>query len=382
MSLKGIDVSSYNGTIDWKKVKGNVDFAILRCHQKDGIDSTFKANYNGCMKNGIPVGVYKYSYAMSIADAKKEAKEVIKVLKGKRLQYPVFYDLEYAEQKTLGANKIQKMAIEFMRLIIKEGYGVGIYCNKDWYTNHITAYLKKYFQFWIASYPYNDTGEVVERLKPSKAFGWQYSEKGKIPGIDGYVDLDVFYLDDAATSSVTEKPVSTPPATDAFTSKVTAQDALNVMRSWLGLNEYDGSHKKIVDIYNSYTPHPRGYALSYDDAWCDATVSACFIQLASVDMIGGIECGVEEHVKKFVAAGIWIEDGSITPQPGDLIIYNWDDGSQPNDGYSDHIGMVETVANGTITTIEGNSSNSVKRSNIPVGYGYIRGFARPKYDKA
>lgn len=374
MSIKGIDVSSYNGNIDWTKVKGNANFAILRCHQKNGIDETFEQNYAGCKANGIPVGVYKYSYAMSISDARKEAKEVIKVLKGKRLEYPVFYDLEYEEQKGLGSNKIQKMAIAFMRIIIKEGYGVALYCNKDWYYNHITAYLKKYYTFWIASYPYKDEGLPVDRLKPKNVFGWQYSEKGKIPGINGNVDLDLFYLNDEAPLIEETNEAA------LFTSGVTADNVLNLMRSWIGRNEADGSHRSIVDIYNSYLPHPRGYALTYNDAWCDATVSAAFVSLKAVDLIGGIECGVEEHVKKFQAAGIWNEDGSATPRPGDLIVYNWDDDTQPNDGYSDHIGVVETVVNGQITTIEGNASNQVKRCIIPVGYGYIRGFARPKYN--
>lgn len=382
MSIKGVDVSSYNGIIDWSQAKNHVGFAILRCHQKYGIDEQFERNYAECKKYHIPVGVYKYSYAMSISDARKEARDVVKVLKGKRLEYPVFYDLEEEAQIALGANKIQKMAVAFMKIIVKAGYGVGIYCNKNWYYNHITSYLKKNYSFWIASPPAeeSDTGVPVERIKPKKAMCWQYSWKGKIPGINGDADLDLMdYIDDTPVS----EPAPTPTPVPDFTSTpagVTPTDVINVAVGWLGFSEANGLHKKIIDIYNSYLPHPRGYAVTYTDSWCDATVSAIFIFLKAVDKIGGIECGVEEHVKKFKAAGIWIEDGSIVPKPGDLIVYNWDDSTQPNDGYSDHIGIVEKVSGSTITTIEGNSSNMVKRNNIPVGYGYIRGFARPKYD--
>lgn len=161
---------------------------------------------------------------------------------------------------------------------------------------------------------------------------------------------------------------------------ITAEDALNIMRSWIGLSRAKGTHKKIIDLYNSHKPLARGYKASYQDDYCAITVSAVFIKLGAVDLIGGTECGVEEHVKIFQKARIWNEDGTITPEPGDIIVYNWDDNTQPNDGYSDHIGFVEKVEGGTITTIEGNTQGGiVARNVIPVGYGYIRGYARPGY---
>ena len=161
---------------------------------------------------------------------------------------------------------------------------------------------------------------------------------------------------------------------------VTANDAINVMSGWVGKSRSEGTHHDIIDLYNSYKPLARGYAVTYSDAYCDTTISACFIKLNAVDLIGGTECGVENHVKLFKKAEIWEEDGTVKPQPGWLIVYNWDDGSQPNDGYSDHIGMVEKVSGNTITCIEGNINGGVVgRRNIPVGYGYIRGYAKPKY---
>ncbi len=166
------------------------------------------------------------------------------------------------------------------------------------------------------------------------------------------------------------------------TETITADDVLSVARSWVGKKESDGTHRAIIDLYNSYTPRARGYAVQYNDQWCDTTVSAIFVKLGAVNLIGGTECGVEEHVKLFKAAGIWIEDGNITPEPGYIIVFNWDKASQPNDGYSDHIGIVESVTNGIITTIEGNYKDSVGRRQIPVGWGYIRGYAAPKYGKS
>lgn len=162
-------------------------------------------------------------------------------------------------------------------------------------------------------------------------------------------------------------------------STVTAGKILDIYRSWIGYSEANGRHKKIVDLYNSHKPLARGYAVRYSDSWCDTCLSAAFIKANAVNLIGGTECGVEEHVKIFKRAGIWLEDGTITPKPGDIICYNWDNSSQPNDGYADHIGIVESVSGNTITTIEGNYKDSVGRRVIPVGWGYIRGYARPRY---
>lgn len=160
-----------------------------------------------------------------------------------------------------------------------------------------------------------------------------------------------------------------------------AQDVLNVMRSWLGFSEYNGKFKQIIDLYNSVLPLPRGYAVKYTDAWCDATVSAAAIKAGAQDIIGR-ECGCEQHIAIFKEKGIWIEDGTIRPEPGYVIVYNWGDFTQPNDGYSDHIGYVESVSGNIITVIEGNKNEAVERRSLPVGWGYIRGYAKPKYDNS
>ena len=159
---------------------------------------------------------------------------------------------------------------------------------------------------------------------------------------------------------------------------VTAQDVLNVMRSWLGYNESNGKYKQIIDLYNSHKTLARGDAVQYDDEWGDTSGTDAANQAGAVDLIG-TECGCEEHIKIFKDKGIWIEDGTITPEPGYIILYNWGDSKQPNDGYSDHIGYVESVSSGKITAIEGNKGGAVARRTISVGHGNIRGYAAPKY---
>ena len=137
-----------------------------------------------------------------------------------------------------------------------------------------------------------------------------------------------------------------------------AQDVLNVMRSWIGYSEANGKFRQIIDLYNSYLPLARGYAVQYTDEWCDTAVSAAAIQAGCVDLIG-TECGCEKHIEIFKEKGIWIEDGTIVPLPGDIILYNWDCQAQPNDGYSDHIGYVESVSGQMITVMEGNYNEEV-----------------------
>lgn len=151
-------------------------------------------------------------------------------------------------------------------------------------------------------------------------------------------------------------------------------------QAWVGLNEADGSHKKIIDIYNSHKPLARGYKLKYTDSWCSGTISALAIACDATDIIP-TEVGCEKHIALFKKQGIWVEDDSFTPLPGDIMFYDWDDnGKGDNTGHSDHVGIVEKISGDTITVIEGNYSNSVKRRTLKVNGKYIRGYGVPKYD--
>lgn len=160
----------------------------------------------------------------------------------------------------------------------------------------------------------------------------------------------------------------------------TANAVLDIARCWLGYSEANGKFKEIIDTYNSHKPLARRYKLKYTDHWCDGFVSACAIKAGAVDIIG-TEVGCEKHIQIFKDKGIWIEDGSIKPQVGDIILFNWDDAKQPNDGAADHIGFVEQVNGNTIVCIEGNMDEKVGRRTINRSWGYIRGFARPEYDR-
>lgn len=205
MKIKGIDVSAWQGKIDWKTVADyGMGFAILRITEAGNVvDSQFENNLTGCNKYNIPVGVYKYSYAMTIAEIRREARKVVSILNGRRIQFPVFLDLEYNNQRSLGSESIHKMADAFREIVEAAGYKFAIYCNVDWYVNVICSHLKKY-DFWIARYPANDNGTLQERLRPDFGVGWQYSSKAVIPGISTKVDRNVFYKDYADKDTKTD----------------------------------------------------------------------------------------------------------------------------------------------------------------------------------
>ncbi len=161
----------------------------------------------------------------------------------------------------------------------------------------------------------------------------------------------------------------------------TAQAMIDTFSAWMGYSRINGKHKGIIDIYNSVTPWPAGYKMKYSDAWCDATISAAAIKTGCVDKIGR-ECSVPRHIKIFQSLGIWQEDGTITPRPGDIIVYSWGRFRQPNNASASHIGLVVKVEGRQITCIEGNRGiGIVATREIPVGWGCIRGYAQPKYDK-
>ena len=151
-------------------------------------------------------------------------------------------------------------------------------------------------------------------------------------------------------------------------------------QAWVGLKESDGSFKKIIDTYNSHRPLARGYKLQYNDAWCAGTIGALAVSCNATDIIP-MEVSCPYMISHAQNMGIWVETDSHIPEPGDIVMYDWNDsGSGDNKGGADHVGIVENISGNTITVIEGNYSNSVKRRTIQVNGRYIRGYIVPKYD--
>lgn len=195
---KGIDVSKWQGSINWTQVKGaGISFVMMRLGrgkwngQPCDYDIRFKDNIAGALAAGLGVGVYFYSYALSVADAKAEAEWVIKALepyKGK-LTYPVAFDLEDSSQAGLGKAVLSDMIVAFCGALEAAGYYVSLYSNLSWLTAKYDAAKIKQFDVWLAQWE-------VSAPTYSGSFGmWQHTSKGSVPGISGNVDLDVAYYD-------------------------------------------------------------------------------------------------------------------------------------------------------------------------------------------
>lgn len=192
--MQGIDVSAYQGKIDWQKVKASgIKFAILRCGFGSDMakqdDSQFKRNADECARLGIPFGVYLFSYANTKEKAKSEADHVLRLVKGMKLSYPIFYDLEDADTtQKCSAKEIGDFAEIFCNAIEKAGYKPAIYANKYWFTSILTDSRFNKWDKWVAQYASKCTYS-------GKYTMWQYSSKGSVPGIAGSVDMNLCYVD-------------------------------------------------------------------------------------------------------------------------------------------------------------------------------------------
>lgn len=193
----GLDVSACQPSVDFNKIKNaGFEFVLLRSTTKNGKpDVKFDEYLNGAKAVGVRIaGVYKLCYAHSAREAQKEAEGVIKLLKSKGLKCDIWLDLEGAGgQQIYSKDIIAGIITAFLTTCVNAGYEVGIYCNLDWYNNHIKDDIKKICRFWIARYLKEDDGKLHEDLRPGMkgVVMWQYSSKGNLPGIPGDVDLDV-----------------------------------------------------------------------------------------------------------------------------------------------------------------------------------------------
>jgi len=154
---------------------------------------------------------------------------------------------------------------------------------------------------------------------------------------------------------------------------------VDTAKSYIGYSEASGKHKQIIDIYNAKTPLPRNYRVTYTDAWCATFVSAMAIKAGMANIIPR-ECSCFYQVEQFKAMERWMENDGYVPKPGDIIYYDWQDsGSGDNQGVPDHVGIVETVSEGSICVIEGNKNDTVDRRYIRVNGYNIRGYGLPNF---
>ena len=193
--LKGIDVSKWNGRIDWKKVKkAGIDFCIIRTGYSKTVDHKFKYNIEEAIENGLQIGVYHFSYATTNAKAKEEAEFCLKLIKPYRkyITLGVWFDYEYdsvSYSRRYGVYPTKKsvtsLAKTFCSTVEKNGYSTGIYTNLDFSSNYFTKEVLNKYPTWIAVWgKMNYHGKYVM---------WQYTDSGRVDGIHGKVDMNIFY---------------------------------------------------------------------------------------------------------------------------------------------------------------------------------------------
>jgi GH25 family lysozyme M1 (1,4-beta-N-acetylmuramidase) len=192
----GIDVSKWNGNIDWKAVKNSgVSFVIIRCGYRGSSqgalieDPKFRANIQGAQNAGIRVGVYFFTQAVNEVEAVEEASMVINLIKGYNISYPVYLDVEASHGRGDNISAAQRTANikAFCGTIQNAGYKAGVYANKTWFTSYINTSQITNYRIWLAQYAKAVT------YNGSRYDMWQYSSKGRVTGISGNVDMNICY---------------------------------------------------------------------------------------------------------------------------------------------------------------------------------------------
>lgn len=393
MNIKGIDVSVWQGKIDWKKVKASgIVFAMIRVgygsSQGDNckMDTYFKANVEGALAAGVEAGIYFYSYAKSAQAAAKEAAWVVKQIapyKG-RILYPIAYDLEDNKQAGLGRDVLTAMVTAFCTTIEAAGYYASFYCNTNWCKNMLNMDDLKGFDLWLAQWTSQPT--------TAYSFGmWQRSSSGSVAGINGRVDLDVAYKDYAAiikraglngykeTAQPEKEPEKPAQPTEAPDVNDTRKKIVQKAIGELGVCEPTGDDK-YIRWYN--TEVLKTWSLPLDAAWCAMWVSYVTNHLAGIarDIVKPY-CGCSTGMAFFKAQGVFHPSaacgGTYTPLPADIVFFK----DKKSTAESTHTGLVEYAKDGVLHTIEGNTSNAVKRRQYDLNDTYIVGYAAPDYGK-
>lgn len=194
----GIDISSFQGNIDWRRVRA--DFVIIRAglgSSASGIDDKFQRNYDGCEENEIPKGCYWFSYAVTPEEAEAEARALLSVIRGKRFEFPVYYDVENRSQLRLGKSRLSEVIRAFLTTVEAEGYMAGLYMSAYYLNTVVDEGIIDNYPIWVADY------STVNSFNGKYGI-WQYGIAGNpqfnttgagyVSGVDGECDLDRCYV--------------------------------------------------------------------------------------------------------------------------------------------------------------------------------------------
>ena len=379
---KGIDISQWQGDIDFAKVTKEIDFVILREGYRQSTDSKFFEYVQGCRENNILIhGIYHFLYALNNQDVIAEAKSCITNFKAANLDpftVRIWCDLEYdtienarKQGVVLGKKEINLFTKTFCDYLVSQGYLTGIYTNCDYYENYYDATIFSKYPVWLADY----TGEA-----DYPCIMQQYSNKGVVAGISGNVDVNYCYCADHE---------------ELESLLLDSQKVIDVAHAEIGYLEKGSSaylEEKTRNVGNkNYTKYGRDMhalypeVMDYPAAWCDAFVDWCFYKAYGVSnakklLNGNFDDYTVASAKLYKNAGAWHK----TPAVGDQVFFN--DAS----GGICHTGLVVKVdtAQRVFWTIEGNTSSAsgvvvnggcVRKKSYDFDYVRIAGFGRPPY---
>ena len=388
--LKGIDISVWqSGFTDFEPFK-NAGYGYVICKISEGqsTDKCFEQHYGNCVKSNIPVGVYVFSHATNTSKARAEAEYALKILNGRKLDLPIFMDLE-ASDINYGWNvDITPVALAFGEIIKKAGYKWGVYANQSWLANKLDIDTLRDAGAMIWCAKYSDEKPTVY------CDIWQYSDNGTVPGFSHKVDMNI-----TMTDVLNSMPVEIPREEIKMNKNEAIAKLVDCAMSQVGYLEKRSNaqlddktanagsnnwNKYARDIDSKYPDFYNGKKNGY--SWCDIFVDWCFI-----------ECfGYEKALKmlyqptKSTGAGCSYSAGFYRahsafyrkPQVGDQVFF----GDHGNEG---HTGIVVAVNGNIITTVEGNTSGGygvdangdgvyLKKYNISTQY--IPGFGRPNWE--
>ena len=388
--LKGIDISVWqSGFTDFEPFK-NAGYGYVICKISEGqsTDRCFEQHYGNCVKSNIPVGAYVFSHATNTSKARAEAEYALKILKGRKLDLPIFMDLE-ASDINYGWNvDITPVALAFGEVIKSAGYKWGVYANQSWLVNKldIDALREAGAMIWCAKYS-DEKPTVYCDI-------WQYSDNGIVPGFSHKVDMSI-----TMTDGLNSTPVEIPQEEVKMDKNEAIAKLVDCAMSQVGYLEKRSNAQLDDKTANAGSANWNRYARDIDSkypnfyngkkngySWCDIFVDWCFIECF------GYEKALKMLYQPTKSAGAGCQYSANyyrahnafyrQPQVGDQVFF----GDYGNEG---HTGIVIDVAGSVVTTVEGNTSGGygvdsngdgvyIKRYNINTQY--IPGFGRPNWE--
>ncbi len=261
MSIHGLDVSEFQGTVDWERVKSaGYQFAMLRAgYGYSTLDKQFRRNASECNRIGLPIGVYWFCYALTPEIAMQEAEGCLNAVADYRLDYPVCYDIEQATIDYAAGNGVTvtpslatQMVTSFCNRVETKGYYAMFYSNRNFMRNYFPQNLSDRYSFWYAYYN--------NQFDQTNCGMWQYTDAGSVPGIEGNVDLDISFVDypsvirDAGRNHLSgDSPVSPSPDTGYITYVIQPGDTLS------GIAERYGTTVQVLAVMNGISDPDRIY---------------------------------------------------------------------------------------------------------------------------